>query len=169
MILELYADGGQIESSPSPHGGTWAYVVVLNGEVVGEDAGVLLPHHLGTKRVTNNDAEMYALVRALEAAPDGVDVACHSDSECTLKRVARIERGQPPTKTMIEELYERTEAALSRLGTVTFVHVKGHPTKADLERGHTAKGRKVSAHQVRCDQLCTEQATTYLGDLRRTA
>lgn len=169
MILEVYADGGQILASPSPYGGTWAFVMVADGVVVDEESGLLLPHHLGTRRVTNNDAEMYALLRALEAAPDGADVAAHSDSECTLKRFARIARGQRPTKTMHPELSERAEWAFDRLGVVTFAHLKGHPTKEDLARGHNDKGQKVSQHQVRCDELCTEQATRFLDDLRRTA
>jgi ribonuclease HI len=168
--VSLYSDGGQILASPSPYGGTWAYVVVRWDEVVVDEvAGLLLPHHLGAPRITNNDSEMYALLRGLEALPDGLDVLAYSDSQCTLMRYARIARGQPPTKTMNQELYDRAELALSRLGMVRFEHVKGHPTKKDLARGHDSKGRTVSPHQVRCDVLCTEQATIFLDDLRRTA
>jgi hypothetical protein len=139
--------------------------VDVDDEVLAEDAGLLLPHHLDVKRITNNDSELYALVRALEACPDGADVSAYSDSQCTLMRMARIARGQAPTKTMNQELYDRAEAALSRLGEVCFVHVKGHPTRSDLERGRTSKGRLVSRHQVRCDDLCTEKAQEYMDTL----
>lgn len=169
MKEEIFCDGGVALSNPSPICGTWAFIYVQDDVVIKEESGVLLPVHLGERTITNNQSELYSMVRALEALPDGIDVTAYSDSQCTLMRCARIARGQAPTKTMNQELYDRAEAALSRLGVVEFKHVKGHPNRQDLARGHTSKGQKVSVHQVRADALCTEQATMYLDDMRRTA
>lgn len=164
MPPSIYADGGVIRSNPSSLGGTWAYLYV-EGDVVSEASGLLLPGHLGARTISNNDSELYAMVRGFEELPDGWDGVAYSDSLVTLARLARIARGQEPTKTMHPELYDRAEAALARLGAVRFEHVKGHPTRADLARGRDSKGRTVSRHQVRCDQLCTEQAQRYLDEL----
>lgn len=39
--------------------------------------------------------------------------------------------------------------------------------QADLERGETSKGQKVSHYQVRCDDLCSERAAEYMRLLER--
>lgn len=174
MIAAVYTDGGQILSSPSPYGGTWAVVRVGDDDdALDEMSGLLLPHHLGVSRITNNDAETYAMVRALESLDDDADVVAYSDSEVTLKRLARVYRGQPPTKTMNQELYDRAEAALSRLGVVRFAHCKGHPLRRDLKkepdrwgRLFNDRGQLISRHQVRADELCTEEAQRFLDGLK---
>lgn len=158
----IYADGGICLSNPSPLAGTWAFVYVnAEGVTVKERSGLLLPSHLGRRTVSNNDTEFYAVLRGLEALPDDWSGDVYSDSQCTLLRYQRVVSCQPPTKTMVVEHYERAEVAVDRLGPLRFLHLKGHPKRADLERGETSKGQKVSLYQVRCDQPCTERAAEY--------
>lgn len=164
----LYADGGVALSNPSPIAGTWAFVYVnAEGVTVKERSGLLLPSYLGRRTVSNNDTEFYAVLRGLEALPDGWSGDVYSDSQCTLLRYQRVVNCQPPTKTMCVEHYERAEVAVDRLGPLRFLHLKGHPTRSDIARGHTAKGQPVSLYQVRCDILCTERAQEYLNNVNK--
>lgn len=164
----IYCDGGVAKSNPSPICGTWAWIHVgADGVTVDEVSGVLLPEHLGQRTISNNDSEAYAVLRALESLPDGWSGDIHSDSMCTLTRYQRILDCRGPSKTMHPELYERAELAVERLGPLRFLHLKGHPTRADLERGCDKRGRPVSHYQARCDRLCTEAAAAYV-ELQQT-
>ncbi len=158
-IVAVYADGGVILKNPSTIGGTWAFCAVdAEGNQVIEQGGVVLA--TATRPITNNQTEQMAIVKGLEAMPDGWSGTVYSDSMIALGRVFKGWRG----KNLPSNVIERTTAAMARMGKVEYVLLQGHPTKADLERGIGAKrGFPVSKHNVWCDKECGRQAKEHLA------
>lgn len=151
-VVELYCDGGVVGRNPSPIGGTWAFCGVdANGVRILERSG-FVPSPEG-RPITNNHTEQIAIVKALEAMPDGWSGRVNSDSRIALGRVFHNfrEKNLPPNVS------ERSRAAVRRLGRLTFRLVQGHPTKADLQNGIGKKrGLPVSEHNVWCDKACND-------------
>lgn len=158
-IIAVYADGGVILKNLSAIGGTWAFCGVdAEGNRVIEGGGVV-PATSKTL-ITNNHTEQIAIIKALEAMPDGWNGTVYSDSMIALGRVFKGWRG----KNLPSNVVERTKAAMARMGKVEHVLLQGHPTKADLERGIGAKrGLPVSKHNVWCDKECGRQAKEHLA------
>lgn len=158
IIVALYCDGGVIQKNPSPIGGTWAWCGVDAGGSRVVECGGVVPVN-GERLITNNHTEQMAIVKALEAMPDGWSGTVYSDSMIALGRVFKGWR----TKNLPVNVSQRAAAAVARLGTIETVLLQGHPTKADLECGIGAKrGFPVSIHNVWCDQECARQAREYL-------
>jgi ribonuclease HI len=158
-VVALYADGGVIKKNPSPFGGTWAWCAVdSNGNRVIESSGVVPATE--TRTVSNNHTEQIAITLALEAMPGGWSGTVYSDSMIALGRVFKGWK----ENNLPKNISERSKKAVSRLGKIETVLLQGHPTKADLERGIGKKrGYPVSAHNVKCDQLCGEAAKKFLS------
>lgn len=155
-VAAVYADGGVIHGNPSHIGGMWAWRHVdAEGNVIAQDSGIT---HGWT---TNNQAEFIAAVRALEALPNGWSGKLCLDSRNTLGRLC----WQWKLKNLPAEWTKRGTIVLWRLGKIEAVQLKGHPSTADLEAGHTAKGELVSIHNQWCDHACNEQAARYLSQL----
>lgn len=172
-IVALFCDGGLIGRNPSEKGGSWAWCGVdKDGEHIREVSAYLLtksttcPGHarIGSDVVTNNDSEIYAALRALEAMSDGWTGVLATDSQVTIERLEKCRLGQLPTAVRMD-WYSRIHCAFKRLGKVRLVHLAGHPTKAELEAGKRVKEDgtevRVSRHNVWCDKACTELAKTY--------
>lgn len=182
MIHDAYCDGGLMDASPSPKGGSWAFCLVdADGVHLVEDGGLVFPKDIGKRVVSSNVTEFMAMLRLIEALPDDWSGTCWTDSQVTMFRFMRLQKGQALEKDGVPEEWEmRGEAALLRLGTVSFKHLKGHPSEADLDRDHPTdpslgkgwmiskkKGRadrlyRVSRHQRWCDQYCSELCAAYL-------
>lgn len=160
IVTALYTDGGVILKNPSTYGGTWAYVH-LNGDgvVIRERSGVVLPARWQLEAITNNFSELLALTYALLPLPDGWSGTVYSDSQCSL---GRLFWGYKKWKGIPDELREMAEANVKRLGAVEAILLDGHPTKAQLALGIGKRGNMVSAFNVRCDDLCTEQARRFM-------
>lgn len=148
----LFADGGVIGVNPSPHGGTWAWVRVKDGEAVCSASGVITPAKTDLPAVSNNISELYALVRGIANLPDGWTGTIVSDSHVTLcRRVPHAKMNGVPDKFA---LYAR--AQFNRvLDTCRFVLVDGHPTKVQLAEGIGKRGGHVSKWNQWCDHACT--------------
>lgn len=162
-IVAVYADGGVILKNPSSIGGTWAFCAVdVAGNHVIEQGGVVIGSN--ERPITNNITEQIAIVKALEAMPDGWSGTVYSDSQIALGRVFKGWRG----KNLPSNVIERTQKAIKRMGRIKPVLLKGHPTQKQLKEGFAHKGRRttpVSIHNVWCDKACTEQARNYMAQL----
>jgi ribonuclease HI len=167
-ITHVFADGGCILANPSAYGGTWAYVHVdLAGDrKLDGRCGVITSSSFGAP-VTNNAMELYAVLRALEGLPDGWTGIVATDSQCTLQRWTGTRRD---FKGIPWEWSDRMTAVLARLGELTWWQLAGHPTLADLMRGHKVKlgpdggeipGLPVSKWQTLCDKQCRRLAYQY--------
>lgn len=152
-IVSLYTDGGVIDRNPSPIGGTWAYcgVNAENKRVLHNGGYILKPDG---RLITNNHTEQIAIILALESMPNGWSGTVYSDSKIAMNRM----RGKGTNKNLPDNVIERTKAVLARLGKVKFRHVKGHPTQSELFKGYSKNHRRVSIHNVWCDEECRRQA-----------
>jgi ribonuclease HI len=162
---DLYSDGGTLGASPSPLGGTWAWVAVGHAREA-EASGVLTAADCGLPRVSCNVTELAAAVFALEAAPAGWRGVLWTDSRCTLLRVRRSPR-QAKLNGVPAWLAARLAAAKARAGGYEVRALGGHPTRADLERGRFLTGEACSVHNVYCDRLCGLAGDRFLARLPR--
>lgn len=160
IVTELYTDGGLIDRNPSKLGGTWAFVAVNgNGAPLYTGYGYV-PSPEG-REITNNHMEQIAIIKALESVPDGWSGKVCSDSQIALGRVFM----GWATRNLPGNIITRTEAALARVGRITWELIQGHPTKADLACGRGKKrGYRVSDHNVQADELCKVAANDYLRE-----
>ncbi len=169
-VVSLYADGGVIKKNPSPFGGTWAFCGVnAAGERVIEQGGAV-PTRDQAHPITNNQTEQIAIIKALEAMPEGWTGTIHSDSFTALSRVFE----NASVRNLPKSIQMRTHAAKARLGKVNWVLMKGHPSQAQLAAGEapSSGGKRmlpVSAHQVWCDEECGRQSRLFLGERPETA
>jgi ribonuclease HI len=114
-LLTIHTDGAS-RGNPGP--AAFAYVIARDGEEPIEEAGKL-------GRMTNNQAEYLALVRALEHALElGAHhrVVVHSDSELLVKQM----KGEYRVKNAdLRDLYEEASALCGRFNeSVDFCHVR---------------------------------------------
>lgn len=161
-VTAVYADGGVVHVNPSPFAGTWAYCWVDDaGERVREHSGLIrLDPDLGLPTVSNNQAELYALIMALKPLPDGWSGHVFSDSRISLGRLFWGFRW-----SNIPEPWEAWgKGWIARLGPVTPVLLDGHPNRAQLAAGIGKRGNPCSPHNVRCDELCAARAEDYKAE-----
>jgi ribonuclease HI len=155
--VALYADGGVIDRNPSPLGGTWAWCLVDSLDVrLRTGSGVITPAEARLEDVTNNVTELLAVVRGLEALPDGWRGTVYTDSAVTIRRVFL----HAPLRGVPTWLIERLRLQLQRLdlSQSRYVLLSGHPTRDELARGVGRDGRPVSIHNVWCDRACQQAA-----------
>jgi ribonuclease HI len=128
VLLTIHTDGA---SRGNPGEAAYAYTIARDGQPVIEEAG-----RLG--RLTNNQAEYAALVRALDHAlrmgPEH-RLLVHSDSELMVKQM----RGEYKVKNEdLRDLYDQARKLVRKFaGTVAFKHVRRE-------------------HNKRADELCNE-------------
>jgi ribonuclease HI len=114
-LLSIHTDGA---SRGNPGEAAFAYTIARDGMPTVEEAGCL-------GRITNNQAEYTALVRALEHAlrlgPEN-RLLVHSDSELMVKQM----RGEYKVKNEdLRDLYEQARRLVRQFtGSVTFKHVR---------------------------------------------
>jgi ribonuclease HI len=128
VLLTIHTDGA---SRGNPGDAAFAYVIAGDGLATIEEAGCL-------GRITNNQAEYTALVRALEHALRlGTQnrLLIHSDSELMVKQM----RGEYKVKNEdLRDLYDQARKLVRQFaGPVTFKHVRREYNK-------------------RADELCNE-------------
>jgi hypothetical protein len=162
--LWVIADGGVIAQNPSPIGGTWAYRIVRDGEVLSSDSGAMKPMF---GPVSNNVAELYAVLRGIKEAAEKWDAAMlqglnvASDSNVTLTRL-----------TSAASRWEGVPVDLRRwaIGYMPRIDVAvlldGHPTTLHLSCGAGKRGRPVSEHNVWCDKAATAAGQAFLQGTR---
>ena len=128
VLLTIHTDGA---SRSNPGEAAYAYTIARDGQPIIEEAG-----RLG--RITNNQAEYAALVRALEHALRlGAHnrLLIHSDSELMVKQM----RGEYKVKNEdLRDLYQQARELVRQYsGPITFKHVRRE-------------------HNRRADELCNE-------------
>jgi ribonuclease HI len=126
----IFTDGACL-GNPGPGG--YAAVVTIAGEeqiIVGRDCST-----------TNNKMEMTAAIKALEAAPQGLPIVIHSDSQYVIKGATEWLRGwkakgwrkadgQP---VLNQDLWQQMDAVM--VGRkITWKWVKGHAGHEQNER-----------------------------------
>src|ERR1700728_4422573 len=123
ILLTIYTDGA---SRGNPGEAAFAYTIARDGAPIIEEAGCL-------GRITNNQAEYTALVRALEHALRlGTQnrLLIHSDSELMVKQM----RGEYKVKNEeLRDFYDQARKIVRQFtGAVTFKHVRReHNKRAD--------------------------------------
>lgn len=158
-----YCDGGCIVKNPSSLGGSWAWCLVdQKGEILEYDSGIIKPQDFGLDKITNNLAELYAALQAIDAQPKGWHGLLYSDSLVTIYRLSSSIRFNGIPKLLREKCLN-----LRRNKLWTPMHIAGHPTKADLEAGYNVKGLPVSIHNQWCDTECRRQANLFMKRLKR--
>lgn len=137
--LEIYTDGSFKEGR-----GSWAYVLVRNGEILRENSALV-------RKTSSNRMEFQGAIEALKALPENSKAVVYSDSlilvDIMNKKITqyregewRKEKGQPiPNVDLIQEL--------DRLNTL-------HQIQWRWVRGHA--GVKFNE---RCDELCLRART----------
>ena len=165
-VVALYADGGLLQSNPSPIAGMWAWCHVdADGWRVDEASGILTPADVAASGVTNHHTETYALLAGLEALPESWSGKVCSDS----KNALRVFFGEGSLKKLPASWHRRIGAALRRLGPVEAIRLDGHPTKAQLAAGVGKRGGPVSPHNVYVDRLCTRTGERFMLTRRAVA
>ncbi|NJO82398.1 MAG: hypothetical protein HC828_05970 [Blastochloris sp.] len=164
--VALYATGGTIGANPSPHGGTWAYVLVDAEDIaIGYQAGVLTPQVVGTTTISNQVSAFVALLAGLAALPIRWSGMVASPQEIALGRVCQgyALTGIPPV------LVQRGQRVLQRFDPEALqpVLLAGHPTQEQLRAGAGAHGKPVSHHQVSCQMLCQHTAQIWREERAR--
>lgn len=150
----VFADGGVVGANPSPLGGTWAYRVLRDQEIVHEEAGAIPPKY---GPVSNNLSELVAVLRGLEwVRMQGVPaVFVASDSLITLRRICSDRAAWNGIPGLVREW---AHEILREVEVCAAVLLDGHPTRAHLAAGVGKSGRPVSEHNLWCDRACGQIA-----------
>lgn len=161
-MKQMFCDGGVIGHNPSEIGGTWAYRIVEDGEVIREKSGTITPRQAKMPLITNNLTEMCALVAGLKVLPDDWTGTVYSDSQITLGRAFQGWKWNNIPDWLYRMFGEQRDR-LKNWDRIEFVLLEGHPTKAELILGVGRKGYPVSEHNVAVDRLCNAAAENYLS------
>lgn len=157
--VAVWVDGGCCQENPSPHGITWAAVYVdAAGIVVREASGHATCEQVGMGTVENNFAETLAIAQALIPLPDGWGGIVYGDNQNALRRARNALNPDYWSWTGVPRATVEVLRDEVRRMRPTFVLCSGHPTRAELAAGHCKKGRPVSRHNVRADELCGLEA-----------
>jgi len=162
MIAALYTDGGLILGNPSPFGGTWAYCQVdeHNERIESGSAwGMVYLHQFPGWPMTNNVTEMAAVIRGLESLPLRWQGTIYCDSKITIERVSEGASMEGIPDAMIQRLALACRRVC--MPRIQWIHVAGHPTRAELAAGVSVEGVPVSRHNVWCDTQCKAVATRW--------
>lgn len=180
--LWLFADGGVIQSNPSPLGGTLAYRLLQDGVILAQGSAIYPYWRAGESDpgclpgapvpVSNNVAEMAAILTGLEAAARQghlVEVIA-SDSYNSLRRLERSDGlWTGACNSEMDALQERWGHHLrlrrqqwGEYAYPSLVLLSGHPSGPELLAGRGGRGYPVSIHNKWCDQACATLATYFL-------
>ncbi len=155
-MFDLYCDGGVIQSNPSPHGGTWTFCWIEKDRLVYQNSGVVAPDDLGVPRITNNQMELYAAIRALQSVKASWKGCLYTDSKVTYHRLLRGKSFEGIPNWLRLETLNR-HRLFHKIGLLG-----GHPTKKELLAGCRADGTPVSIWNQWCDQECQRLAKEFL-------
>lgn len=151
MTLQLFSDGGCVGKNPSPVAGTWAWCLIEDDGLIACDWGLIYPDDLGTPAVSNNQTELLAAVRGLEANP-AVDEWL-TDSLMTLRRLTKGGKFSGVPRWLIDRSAKVRERGVENKRKVTLL--AGHPTRDELRKGFAGRNdHPVSRWNVLCDRLC---------------
>ena len=132
-MIVMYTDGSCLRNPGGPGG--WAAVIVEEDDSERVVVG-------GEESTTNNRMEMLAVIKGLEAVPEGAEVLVHSDSQYVVNTMTRNWR-----RNVNRDLWSRLDAQI-RGRTVRWRWVRGHAGNPMNEK---------------VDSLANEQAHLYAG------
>ena len=157
----LYTDGGVVLKNPSTIGGTWAWCLVEDDKVIRQDSGHITPKQMFSPTVTNNQTELYAVIRGFTGLNDRDIVEVRSDSEITLGRVFKHYAFNNIPNWMVDFMDEEIDR-LRNFKKFTYELMDGHPTREQVEKGIGKRGHVTSKWNVWCDEECRRQAKKLL-------
>lgn len=140
-IYQAWTDGG---AQPNPGKGGWGYV--LKDSSTGQTWAV----YGGDSETTNNRMEMTAILRALQAVPDGARIKVFSDSSYCVNGLTKWRAGWKKKRWMKagkpmlnRDLWLLLEDEMARV-FASFEWVKGHAGNPNNERADrlATQGRK---------------------------
>lgn len=146
-MLQIACDGSCL-GNPGPGG--WAAVILTGNGKERILAG-------GEPNTTNNRMELTAVIRAVEALPEGAAATVFCDSQYVVKGIiewlpAWVRRGwrtagRQPVKNA--DLWRRLAAARARRPGVRFQWVRGHAGHPGNERAHDLASEEAVRQQRR--------------------
>lgn len=152
--MNIFCDGGVIGPNPSPLGGTWAFSWEDESK---QSAGVITPDDLDVAKITNNQTELLAAVKALSSVSEGWKGTLFTDSMITMYRLTTSDS----FKNIPNWLRLKT-LKLRRLLRPKVVLIGGHPTKEELAIGKLKRnGFPTHRLNVWCDEECNRLAKWY--------
>lgn len=169
MTQALYTDGGCIGANPSPLGGTFAWCLVDSDidQIIRSASGIILPADYDGQPISNNVAELRAAVEGIEAMPEGWTGTIHSDSQITLGRLFENWSTKGIPDALWSRLYHVKNGRIYG-GSIKWVLLQGHPTRADLGCGVGAKRHlPVSKWNQWADRECQRLAREYLAEKQK--
>lgn len=167
-VVALYVDGGVILKNPSPIAGTWAYVLVdiEDQRVLKKGSGVMIPAEWGLDVITNNQSEMWAMLKGLAVLPDNVPSNVCPDSQTTLGRCFWGHRWTNVPPDMHTEFHTQRARLDENWKNIKGILHAGHPTIDQLAKGIGRNGLPVSKWNCLCDRMCTQAGEAYLDSLK---
>lgn len=136
LSLLIHTDGA---SRGNPGAAAFAFVIATEDETLVEDAGCL-------GRLTNNQAEYTALIRALESALELRDqgqhgpVIVHSDSELMVKQIKGEYRVKNPE---LQDLYQQALQLYRKFPKIELQHVRREQNRrADVLCNEALDGKR---------------------------
>lgn len=158
---DLFCDGGVILTNPSSYGGSYAWVLIENDQIIKEGNGIVLPTDVGLPVITNNLMELQAALSGISQMEKGWEGTLWTDSQVTFFRLGSSESfGGIPAKMRAQCL----ELRRARRWQVKLL--KGHPTQVMLNKGyvtnHLGKHIPVNKWNVYCDEKCQQLAKEFL-------
>jgi ribonuclease HI len=123
LSFEIYTDGSFKKGR-----GSWAYVIVQDGQVLREDSG-------SERKTSSNFMEFQAAIEALSSLPHGFDGSLFSDSRILIDAMT-LPRPQRPL-AFAEQFAALDELCQCR--TISWLWVKAHAG---------------NIYNERCDELC---------------
>jgi hypothetical protein len=178
-IEQIYTDAAIIEEDEPVHVGVWAFRRVGQGDLVlSERVGIVTPADLGADCINSGVAEMYAILRALEACPPGWIGRVWTDNTEALRWCCLVYQwltmGNQATRDghvglmragVPLMLWTRCYEAMAEMGSVGFSLLAGHASDADFAAGfkirRSGEALNVSPHNSACDSLCRREATRW--------
>jgi len=157
----IWCDGGCVGRNPSKWAGTWAFVHVFDGKVIGKESGIVLPKEVKLPKITNNLTELYAAMKALAylGTADWTG-RIYTDSQVTLHRITTGTKFAGIPDWMVDNILN-----MRRHRKWSAKLVGGHPTKRELIAGFNRRGKPVSKWNVACDVECQRLARKFLEEL----
>lgn len=175
MALELYSDGGVVKSNPSKIGGTWAWCLVKDNELIAEASGIIQPRDFGVKAITNNQTELLAAIEGMEWAEIVNERNCPKPWKWdnfvhpvlfTDSRITQLRLTSSNSFAGIPQALRLRALELRRCNRWRVILVAGHPTKKELAAGFRKRnGLPVSKWNVRCDEACRKAGKSFLRKL----
>jgi ribonuclease HI len=139
-MIKAYTDGSASPTNPGI--ATWAVVLIRNAEIIAEYSGIYSKHG------TNNQAEMYAAIQAIEITKEyGEEITIITDSEYVKNGVNMW------LSKWIANNWQSTRGPVKNrdLWEQLIVAMEGHEIIWNWVKGHSG-----DKYNERCDQLCRE-------------